>query len=96
VRDHNGLAILASVGRINFLHNAFSAKIYGCLAALSVAIDQGMSYIILESSDSTVLVRTLHSNDYDFSATGVLIKKSKISYSYGICACRCGPCAMIL
>jgi hypothetical protein len=52
---HDGLAMLA--GRIKFLHDAFSAE-HGCLAALSAAIDQGMSYIILES-DSTIIVQAL-------------------------------------
>jgi hypothetical protein len=46
VRDHDGLAMLAAIGRIFFLHDAFSAEIHGCLAALSTAIDQGMSHII--------------------------------------------------
>jgi len=80
VRDHDGLAILAGAGRINFLHDALSAEIHGCLAALSVAFDQRMSHFILES-DSTVLVRALQSNDYDFSAAGVLIRETKFLIS---------------
>jgi ribonuclease HI len=55
VRNHDGLAMLAGVGRINVLHDDLSAEIHGCLAALTTAMDQGMSHIILES-DSRILV----------------------------------------
>jgi hypothetical protein len=71
---------LAGAGRINFLHDALSAEIHGCLVAFSAAFDQGMSHFILES-DSTVLVRALQSNDYDFSAAGVLIREAKFLIS---------------
>jgi ribonuclease HI len=80
VRDHDGLAMLASAGRINVLHDALSAEIHGCLAALTAAMDQSMSHIILES-DSTILVQALQSSDYDFSAASVLIREAKFLIS---------------
>ena len=46
MRDHDGLAMLAGAGRIHFLHDALSAEIHGCLAALFAAFDQGMSHFI--------------------------------------------------
>jgi ribonuclease HI len=80
VRDHDRLAMLAGAGRINVLHDALSAEIHGCLAALTVVMDQGMSRIILESN-STILVQALQSSDYDFSTAGVLTREAKFLIS---------------
>jgi hypothetical protein len=80
VKDHDGLAMLAGVGRIIVLHDALSAEIHRCLAALIATMDQGMSHIILER-DSTILVQALQSSDYDFSAADVLIREAKFLIS---------------
>jgi hypothetical protein len=76
VRDHKEATVLASVGRINVVHDALSAEPQACLAALYVAMDHGLSEIILEI-DSTILVYALQSRTYDFSASYVLFREAK-------------------
>lgn len=80
VRDHTGASVVAGAGRINVVHDALSAESQACLAALYVAIDHGLSQIILET-DSTTLVDALQSRSYDFSACGVLFREAKFLMS---------------
>jgi hypothetical protein len=87
--------MLAGAKIINVLHDALSAEIHSCLAALTTAMDHGMSHILLET-DSTILEQVLRSSDHDFTVAGVLIREAKFLISTYFCASRCGSCATIL
>ena len=58
------------------VHDALCAEAHACLIAITVAADQGMMQIQLES-DSMVPVKALKSSEYDLFAGGILFKEAK-------------------
>ncbi|KAF8645590.1 hypothetical protein HU200_066141 [Digitaria exilis] len=80
IRDHEGSALLAGVGKLSKIHDALCAEAQACLAAIIAAADQGMMQIQLES-DSTVLVKAIKSDEYDHSLGGVLFIEAKFLIS---------------
>jgi len=53
-----------------------------CLVALYVAIDQGMSQILLRPIQQLVLVEALQSRTYVFSTYGVLFREENYVHKF--------------
>jgi len=86
-------------GNLDNVHDALYAEVHACLIAITVAADQGMMQIQLES-DSMVLVKALKSPDYDLSAGGTLFREAKflldtqfISFDVNYVPRSCNVCA---
>lgn len=69
-----GEAVLASAGRLPFIHDAMCPEAQACLQAVQTASAYGMIYIQVEV-DSSVLVQALTSTNHDQGPGGVLFKE---------------------
>jgi len=64
IRDHDGRAVSAGTGSLSAVHDADCAEAKACVAALQVALNQGISRIILETGYMNT-VNALHSDALD-------------------------------
>lgn len=79
-RDCDGGGVLVGSDHLKWVHDALIAEGEACLAALTAAMDAGISRVIIET-DSAHLVEVVHSNRFDQAPGGVLFKEIRLLLS---------------
>lgn len=80
IRDCDGNGVLEGSGRLKWVHDALMAEGEACLAALTVAMDAGISHVVIEA-DSSNLVAAVNSDGFDQAVGGVLFKEIRLILS---------------
>ena len=85
VRDSDGHGILAGSGRLWVVHDALSAEGEACLTALKIAMEVGISRVIIET-DSLNLITAIQSGSFDPAPVGVIFKEIWGGVSVAFCS----------
>ena len=77
IRDHDGRAFSVGTESLSAVHDADCAEAKACVAALQVALNQGISRIILETGYMNT-VNALQSDALDLCPTSVIYREARV------------------
>jgi len=76
IRDDEGDVIVTGRGKVDHLLNVFHAELVACLQGIQVAVDLGISHLIVET-DAKMVVQAVSTNEFDDSVVGLLVSEIK-------------------
>ena len=76
IRDDEGDVFVTGRGKVDHLLNVFHAELVACLQGIQVAVDLGISHLIVESY-AKMVVQAVSTNDFDDSVVGLLVSEIK-------------------
>ncbi|KAE8779439.1 hypothetical protein D1007_47530 [Hordeum vulgare] len=99
IRDDQGAFLAAKAGTLEHLSSPLHAEALACVKATEASAELGVHRLVLES-DCQVLVKALHTDEYERAMVGVLLREARSlchanfeSFKFSFCSRDCNKAA---